>query len=207
MTKWMICPKPCECKIKCLHIKAHLKTDSCSYHYVKSCSACVPYRLRIGDRVRTLLGDVGEINELTCNNESAKVYDKSGRRIAHCFLSDLEYLPPDSNTKTLNLDDLPENLRCKTVSESKPEPAYRWTGKPLTWLDIANESRANISDLFRIITWFDNQRFILLKKENIVFSDKFINYATKHECFRDFLLKNGYIEEVKPCPTCGQVKE
>jgi len=206
----MICPKPGECKIKCLHIKAHLKTDSCSYHYVKSCSACVPYRLRIGDRVRTLLGDVGEINELTCNNESAKVYDKSGRRIAHCFLSDLEYLPPEveENQKAFGDREAYKNFYSHNQAfllKFNPDgtartiaPTYRWTGKPLTWLDIANKSRANISDLFRILTWFDNQRFILLKKENIVFSDKFINYATKHECFRQFLLEDGYIEQVKP---------
>ena len=77
-------------------------------------------------------------------------------------------------------------------------PTYRWTGKPLTWLNIANESNASISDLFRIITWFDNQRFVLLKKETIDFNDGFINYATKHDCFREFLLENGYIEEVRP---------
>lgn len=189
---YYICPKADECK-GCgwsSHQKPHIKYAGCaaSPQSPHGCPACVPYRLRVGDRVRTLLGDVGEINELTYNNESAKVYDKSGRLVVHCLLTDLEYLPIDRMQ-------IYNKMRGNTL---EPKPTYRWTGKPLTWLDIANESNASISDLFNIITWFDNRYFVLLKKETIDFNDKFINYAIEHTCFKNFLLDKGYIEEVKP---------
>ena len=207
MTEWMKCTKTGECKLTdCPHFKnPHRKVDEINHCYADGCNSschgtvCVSYRLRVGDRVRTPLGDVGEINELTYNNKSAKVYDKSGRLVTHCLLTDLEYLPPEFDTKTLNLADLPGRLLCKTVSESKPEPTYRWTGKPLTVWEVLRDSLITRRDLPKLAKWIEENSNLPEPLKNNIFNDeKFIKYATQHSCFRRFLFNNGYIEEVKP---------
>uniref|UniRef100_A0A6M3XSB5 Uncharacterized protein n=1 Tax=viral metagenome TaxID=1070528 RepID=A0A6M3XSB5_9ZZZZ len=206
MTEWMKCTKTGECKLTdCPHFKnPHRKVDEINHCRADGCNfschgtVCVPYRLRVGDRVRTPLGDVGEINELTYNNKSAKVYDKSGRLVTHCLLTDLEYLPPESDTKTLNLANLPERLLCETVSESKPEPTYRWTGKLLTVSAIAAAANMvefrNFYENWLILLYFGEHFY---PDQKIKVNDDLIKYASKSKCFMDFL-KDGYIEEVKP---------
>jgi len=81
-----------------------------------------------------------------------------------------------------------------------PVPRYRWTGKPLTVWEVANEATAE-----ELVSFWKNflskkglnfKRVLLApEKVEIPVDHELIEYASKSECFMDFL-KNGYIEEV-----------
>ena len=217
MTEWMKCTKTGECKLTdCPHFKnPHRKVDEINHCRADGCNSschgtvCVPYRLRVGDRVRTPLGDVGEINELTYNNESAKVYDKSGRLVVHCSLIDLEYLPPEveENQKAFGDREAYKNFYSHNQAfllKFNPDgtariiaPTYRWTGKPLTpgnlWRHGEISSDCFTSQFIELCRHFDIYNFAFSLDDK-----KLLDWAIKVPVRIKWLIEKGFYEEVKP---------
>jgi hypothetical protein len=118
MKQWMICPKADECKLRsvhCYHRTPHNEIEpSCSLKTRMNendfdCPACVPYKLKVGDRVRILgnpinpgrgvcFGDIGSVGNTL--HDTISVHNSSWTNgAAHFHASDLEYLPPDEPGK------------------------------------------------------------------------------------------------------------
>jgi len=193
--EWMICQKFDACPFEdnnCRHIKPHLKIGYCCEISARRCPACIVYQLKVGDRVRILSkegklewsiigvawksGDVAIIDNI---EDSEVVWLRRPGALGYepglFNLSDLEYLP---------------------LEETEPKPAqYRWTGIPLATWQVARDSGMISCNLVNLASWAKG--FGLDPTENLfTFADRFIAYAVRHFCFRQFLLENGYIEEI-----------
>ena len=86
------------------------------------------------------------------------------------------------------------------LKKGEKDMKYEWTGKELTIGDVIAQSRITMTEISRLALWF-NEQYIndsqVHNKTNIFINENFIEYATQHKCFKDFLLKEGYIKEKK----------
>jgi len=65
-----------------------------------------------------------------------------------------------------------------------------------SWM-VARDGGMTSDNLINLASWAKG--FNLTPQENLFKNaEKFIAYATRYDCFRRFLLENGYIEKVKP---------
>lgn len=222
--------------VDCNHSKPHKDTGLCCplpeiRAYIKpSCPPCIPYNLQVGDRVRILgktskcskerwqalnetslkTGDIRTIDSLSlnsckgCHEKLFGFRSDNDTKLFHA--SDLEYLPPESDNKTFSIDSLPPGTYCETISEPKPTPRYKWTGKPLTaqsfWKYGEHSCEMFTSQFILLCKYFDVQDFNEKLSES-----KLFNWAEKVPARIKWLIEKGFYEQIKPCPTCGHVKE
>jgi len=103
-----------------------------------------------------------------------------------------------------------EKATGKSYTEN--EVQYKWTGKSLTARQVIAESGMDVYEAARFIEWMKTNEISNLdwgvcgNYTSTSKSSKFLEYALKHPCFRDFLLAGGYIEKVEEewvSPKCG----
>lgn len=107
---------------------------------------------------------------------------------------------PHRHAMSCVVPELKEGIKfghCPVCVPYKPQPGpqYRSTGKMLTIWEVALHSRITSDELIGLASWAKG--FELSPREDLFKADnKFIAYATRSGCFREFLLEGGYIEKV-----------
>lgn len=82
------------------------------------------------------------------------------------------------------------------IPKEEPKVEYKPTGKDVCIRDVVKQTAIHSDELEKLCAWVnDYVKHGSLELDLFAYKD-FLSYALKHACFRDFLLKGGYIEKV-----------